>query len=156
MALGTVNSDVAAKEADPYFGNRIDPIRIRGSVVIAECLYELGTGLAATDIIRLIKLPERARVIPHLCWLECENPGTALVLDVGDDDDTDAADPDRYADALTVSAGGGFPFTGADGVATLTPYTLQKESWIQATVATATSLTAGQDLRFYIGFVVNA
>lgn len=157
MAIGTVNSDVAAVQLDPKFGSQLDAVRFSGKVQIAECLFTIPTGWVQTDQVRLVKLPARARVIPNLCWIEAEamGSGNALTLDIGDDDATTLVDPDRYVDGLIVTAGGGFAFTGGDGVSTLTPYTLQEDSWIIATAAaTTTTPPAGKKLRFYIAYVV--
>jgi hypothetical protein len=71
-------------------------------------------------------------------------------LDIGDTDDTVAADPDRYVDGLNVAAGGGFAFTSADGVHTLTPYVIRKKSILQAKIATEGTLTTGADFTFWI------
>jgi hypothetical protein len=107
---------------------------------------------SATDLINIIKLPAGARVLTGLSYCEAENPGTALVLDIGDDDASTAVDPDRYCDALTLSSGGNVAFnaSGTVAAAELAPVTLGSDSWIQATVMTATSLTAAQTIRFVI------
>jgi hypothetical protein len=73
-----------------------------------------------------------------------------LTVDIGDTDNSTAADPDRYADGLNVAAGGGFALTAADGVNTLAPYTIKKECVLQAKLATASSLTTGADFTFWI------
>lgn len=149
--MATFNSDVAAKQIDPHLGNRMDPMRTAANVIHAEALVVIPSGAAAADVFRLIKLPSRAQIIPHLSKIEAENPGTLLTLDVGDDDPT--ADPDRYADGVAVSAGGSFDFTG--GAAARTPYTLKGESWITATFATVDALTTGQEIRFRIAYAIN-
>jgi hypothetical protein len=146
--MATFNSDVAVKQSDPHLGNRLDPFRTAGNVILAECLVTIPAGLAATDIINLIKLPSRAKVVPHLSKLVAENPGTALIIDVGDSEDAD-----RYIDGLDISAGGTFDWTGGD--AGLNPFVLTEEGWIAVTVATATSLTTGQEIRFHIAYAIN-
>ena len=87
--------------------------------------------------------------------VDLPSPGTALVIDIGDDDTT--ADADRYSDGLTVSAGGHFAFSagGTVAAAELAGHTLDSASWIQADVKTATSLTASQKLRFTIVYAVS-
>lgn len=146
--MATFNSDVAVKQNDPHLGNRLDPFRTAGNVILAECLVTIPAGLAAADIINLIKLPSRAKVIPHLSKINAENPGTALVFDIGDSDDDD-----RYAKAVDISAGGEFAWTG--GAAALTPFVLTEEDTVAVKVGTATSLTTGQKIRFHIAYAIN-
>lgn len=144
------NSVQYAKEADPYFGNRNPRAEGIIQVTMVPITWEIPAGAAAADTVNLVSLHPGQYIVPSLCWVECENPGTTLTLDIGDTDDTTAADPDRYVDGLNVSAGGGFAWTAADGVHTLTPYVIQKECVLQATLATAASLTTGQDFTFWV------
>lgn len=148
--MATVNSTEYAKDADPYFGNRNIPQNGPIGVQFFLRRFAILSGTAANDLINLIDLHPGQMLLPQLCWIECDNPGTTLTLDIGDTDDTVAADPDRYVDGVVVSAGGGFAWTGADGVHTMTPYVIQKKCVLQAKVATASSLTTGADILFYI------
>ncbi len=132
-----------------------DGSKASGNVFIARASYTLLGTEAATDVLDIVKLPEGCVVIPALSKVILENPGTALVLDIGDDDATTAVDPDRYADGITCSSGGEVSF-GSAGVAAQTPYKLQAQSTIQATVMTATSLTADQEVVFLIAYSAQA
>jgi|32_taG_2_1085360.scaffolds.fasta_scaffold00345_21 hypothetical protein len=153
--MATTYSDQAALQNDPKMGNRAAAVQTTGDVRVADVVYTLTGSEAANDIVNLVKLPAGSRVITSLCSVEVENPGTALVIDIGDDDTT--ADADRYSDGLTVSAGGHFAFSagGTVAAAELAGHTLDSASWIQADVKTATSLTASQKLRFTIVYAVS-
>jgi 3D (Asp-Asp-Asp) domain-containing protein len=122
-----------------------------GKVRYATVEYTLAGTEAATDTINLATLKVGAKVIPHLSEVYVENPGTALVFDIGD-----AGDADRYVDGLTVSAGGFFRWSEG-GTAAATANSLYEiasgNEDIVLTVGTATSLTADQDLLFLIAYV---
>ena len=78
---------------------------VSGELRTARATYELLGTEAATDFIYLCKLPKGARVRPDLCRIVCADPGTTLVVNIGD-----LADADRYASAVDISAGGSFAF----------------------------------------------
>lgn len=153
--MATYNSTQYAKDANPELGNRNQPDQGPIQVTMFRRTWAIPSGAAANDLVNLIPLNPGQFIVPHLCWIECDNPGTTLTLDIGDTDDTTAADPDRYVDGLNVAAGGGFAWTGADGVHTLTPYTIQKECVLQAKLATAATLTTGADFTFWIAVASN-
>lgn len=126
-----------------------------GDLRVARCSIALDDTLSATDVIDLVTLPEGCVVLPHLCKLVLENPGTTLTFDIGDDDATDAVDPDRYADAIVASAGGEISF-GVAGVAADAPYKLQAQSTIQATCMSESTLTDGALMVFYIAYTTQS
>ena len=154
--MATTYSDQAALQNDPKMGNRAASIQTSGALLVADVVYTLTGSEAADDLLNLVKLPAGARAITPLSSVEAENPGTALVIDIGDDDAT--ADEDRYSDGLTLSSGGRVEFSagGTVAAAELAGHTLTQASWIQAKVKTATSLTASQVLRFTIVYAATA
>lgn len=145
--MATTYSDIATKQNDPRMGNRPDGIQCTGTLHVSDVLYTIVGTEAAADIINLIKLPAGARVLTGLSYCEAENPGTALVLDIGDSDNADA-----YADGLTLSSGGNVAFSAGGTVAfnELNPQTTTEDLFVRATVMTATTLTADQTIRFVI------
>lgn len=152
--MATTYSDIATNQQDSSkFEDRPDGVNVSSRLQIASVLYTLTGSEVATDLINLVKLPKGAQVITQLCSCEAENPGTALVIDIGDDDTT--ADADRYSDGLTLSSGGHVAFNagGTMAVAELNPHPLAAASWVQAEVKTATSLTASQTIRFIIAYI---
>ncbi len=103
--------------------------------------YALVGTETASDNLYVAKLPKGARVIPHLCNIVCEDPGTALAVNVGD-----LADADRYGSAIALSAGGSFSL---DELATgpLAAYKVGDHAddtgWIVLDITAVDTLTAG-------------
>ena len=98
----------------------------------------------------LILLPELSTVTPN------QDPGSALVIDVGD-----AGNADRYSDGLVLSAVGAgvATFLSASGTlpeALLTRYRFTEPTAITGLIATATSITAGTKLVFNLAFLAKA
>lgn len=154
--MATFYSDIATnQQSSSNFEDRPSGDLAASDLRIATCLVTLAGTEAADDLINLVRLPKGARVITQLCSCEAENPGTALVIDIGDDDTT--ADDDRYVDGLTLSAGGHFAFSagGTVAVAELNPHELESQCWLQAKVKTATTITASQTIRFVIAYIAS-
>jgi hypothetical protein len=114
------------------------------------------TGIAANDIIEIIPpelVPVGAVVVPQLCSVMSNDPGTTLTLDIGD-----AVDPDRYGDGLNLNAGGLVNFCSAlptpDGVHN--PFRLTEQAVIQALVVAANAITGGTILTFIIAYRAKA
>ena len=128
-----------------------------GLLLKATAIYTLLGTESATDTIDLINLPAGCVVEPSLSTIVSANPGTALVLDVGDDGSTGAAtaDPDRYADGAVLSSGGEVKFNSAAvSAANATPYRSTGRNKVFATFMTATSLTPGVKVVFNIVYRV--
>lgn len=105
--------------------------------------YTLAGTEAAADTINLAVLPVGATLVPQLCSVYCADPGTTLTLDVGY-----AANPDAFADGITLSAGGLVNFssgTAPSGLTALEPITT---GTVIATVDSANTLTASVVLYF--------
>jgi len=106
--------------------------------------------LAANDILEIIPpalIPVGAVLVPQLCSVTSADPGTTLTLDIGD-----AANPDRYADGIVLSAGGIVGFCSAlpvpAGVAA--PFRLTEQLGIQALVVSANTITDATVLTFLL------
>lgn len=154
--MTTWNSTLAAKENDPRLGNRGDGLD-KGSLIMITTSFTLGTsGISDDDLLRLARLPARCKVIPELSYVISEgfSSGT-LTIDVGDDDDSvdTGGDDDRYASGLDCQAAGTDRFSG--GVASLTPYTLGKLSWILAKLEAISGGWSGKKLTFKLAVQVN-
>lgn len=152
--MATTYSDIANNQNSANFYDRPEGQDVSADLQVANVLYTLVGTEVADDLFNLVKLPRGARLVTGLSHVEAENPGTALVIDIGDTDST--ADEDRYSDGLTLSAGGHFGFSagGTVAAAETTPHTLESDCWIQAKVKTATSLIAAAKLRFTIAYTV--
>ena len=91
---------------------------------------------AADDTANLFVVPAGYRAVPNLWHINCEALGTTATLHIGT-----AADEDCIAASVDVSKAASVDATG--GVEWLTPTTTTKATTFIATLATATSLTAG-------------
>lgn len=117
--------------------------------LVERCTYTLLGSEAANELLYLFDLPAGCVIIPELCTVSSADPGTALVVDIGD-----ATDPDRYADGIVLTAGGVVNF--ASTVATtppaamVTPYLPTETSRVIMKFITATSLTPSVVLYFNI------
>ena len=146
----------ATKENNPELGERVvRGAALAGDVVVFTDQYTLLGTEAATEEIYIHRNRSGLRLIPHLSAVIAENPGTTLVMDIGDDEDTD-----KYADGLDVSAGGTFLFSAAPGVHQQDPIwttdTGEQGDWVKVTIASASSLTAGQKIRFELVYAANS
>lgn len=108
----------------------------------------LGTE-AAADTLALAYLPKNVRLLREGSWVTSLDPGTTLTLDIGT-----VADPDIYADGIVLSAGGGINFASAvaGAAANLVPLVTTDNTLIQATIASANTLTAGVILYFTLSY----
>jgi hypothetical protein len=123
-----------------------------GSLRYAAIPYVLVGTEAANDIINLVKLPKGVVVHPAASRIVCEDPGTALTIDIGF-----ASNDDALCDGAALTTAHDVTFTGAASVtavaAQYTPAALAAgDETIFATVKTATSLTAGARLLFLIAY----
>lgn len=152
--MATVYSDIGTIQSstDPDTRNALNPLASRARTVMSDVLVTLASDAAASDVVNLVKVPAGMRLLPEKIKIYAEDPGTTLTVDIGDDDDTDAADADRYVDGLDISAGGAFVGSASPGVGLLARYTLQKQCWITMTYATADTLTTGAKIRVLLEF----
>ena len=115
--------------------------------------YTLVGTEAANDIINLVRLKAGAVVLPSECRIVCEDPGTALTIDVGF-----ASNDDALCDGAALTTAHDVTFTTAASVTAVAqqyvPAPLATgDEVIFATVRTATSLTAGAKLLITIAFL---
>jgi len=134
-----------------------DGAKVSGDVLFATAKYTLDGTEANADVIKIVKLPEGATVIPHLCQLYLAVGATVtLDLSIGDDDDTTAVDPDRYSVLQAVDGAGSgteaFGFSHATAAAGLDEYKLQKNSWIEALVGGEANSVLGEEITFKIAY----
>lgn len=112
---------------------------------------------ATADVLRLAKVKANYRLVPHLCKIIAENPGTAYniaKIGVSKVDSTGAAtdDDDKYSTAVDISAGGAFDFDYAAQVGAIDGSTETEDMWLEATLGTVTTPTAGKTIRFVLVF----
>jgi len=143
MATGDYQSVLETLRADPQVDSLGDFAQAGGKSRVINTSYTLLATESATETIDICELQVGDVVNVALSSVYVPNPGTALVIDIGDDDSA-GVDVDRYVDGLTLSAGGQFAFSAGGTVASAiaTPYVVQNASILQATINTATSLNA--------------
>lgn len=149
--MPTFQSNIAARTGKVGNAGLEAPILYQGAVKYAQATVTLPSTLAANDILELATLPTGAQIIPSLSQAVCHaDPGTALVLDIGN-----SADVDAYSDGLTLSSGGVVDFTVPAIPAQTTARTvLSEDTLVYATVMTATSITNNSVITFLIAYVV--
>lgn len=126
-----------------------------GKLRYSDVTYALNGNESANDIINIVELKPGAFLVPSLCRIVCEDPGTALTLDIGD-----AVTADRYMDGGALTTAHDTSFTAAPSVtataAWYTPYAIvggtTPTTVIKAKVITATALTAAAKVRFLIAW----
>ncbi|MEI6278304.1 MAG: hypothetical protein WCQ16_02830 [Verrucomicrobiae bacterium] len=148
--MATIKSTLADYQDNERLDQRAPGSLLFGKVSFAQCSFTTTATTAAADVLRLCKLPAGAIVIPGLSFISTEDCGMDISLKIGDDDAT--PDDDRYSTAVSLATAGRIAF--ASGVAGANPFALVQESWIQAVVVDAGSIsvTAGQDLTVWIAF----
>jgi hypothetical protein len=150
-------TQLPAAGADTW--SREPGIEATGNVLYMEAIYTLtsGTDEASGDVIRIAKLPANARLLPELCKIVRNDPGSAFnIATIGDEPVVSGAftgDADRYSTAIDISAAGTSDFAYAAQPAGLAGYTLPADAWITATLGTITSPTAGQVIKFLLAYV---
>ena len=106
--------------------------------------YEATIAVAASfdeagDTANLFVVPAGYRAVPNLWHIDCEDLGTTATLHIGT-----AADADCIAKSIDVHVAKSVHAAG--GVEWLKPTTTTKATTFIATLATATSLTAGKKI----------
>lgn len=148
--MPTLYTDTATDQNTELLATRTDGQDISAKRFQASALYTLPSNLTPGDIIRIAKLPPTAEVDAFASSIFCEDPGTTLTLDIGDDDDAD-----RYADNLAIASGGHYRFSASSGDQNLNPHRLESDGWISATVVASSTLTAGNKVRFRLVYSVS-
>ncbi len=137
-------------------GTRVsNGFKLSGVLQMARVSYALAGTETTNDTLYLARLPKGSVIVPKLCVVECDDPGTTLTIDVGYLYDDGTKNVDEYADGLVLSAGGDFVFSDGGTVAAsqLTPYQLTADAWITVTPAAVDTLTASADLTFLLTYV---
>jgi hypothetical protein len=151
--MPTFNSNIATAFATKKVSTGIrNGDDANGKLTVATANVTIPSTLAANDILNIIPaglLPIGAVVVPQLSSVTSADPGTTLTLDIGF-----AANPDAYADGITLSAGGQIAFTsGTLPDAVTTPVRIENATGaIYATVMSAAAITNATVLTFVIAY----
>lgn len=149
--MATHKSDIITSlDSQSIIDKQVDGDRTNGLLLLAAVEYVLVGTEEAEDVVELFDLPAGATVVPEMSQVALANPGTLLVIKIGD-----AYDDDRYAHTVSLNQGGIIPFhAGADNipVGITTPVRTTERTRVVATVATATGLNANVKVRFTIAY----
>jgi hypothetical protein len=148
-ALGPTSLYTAQNSSLTNGADRPNLASYGGRVHVLQTSYTLLGTEAAADTLLLAYLPKGATLLRHLSYVECLDPGTTLTLDIGT-----TSDADIYADGIVLSSGGGVAFSSAvaGAAGNLVRTTTTDETAIQATVASANTLSAGVILYFTLAY----
>ena len=139
---------------------RTPGVQVTGDITYMEAIYTLtsGTDEASGDIIRIAKLRGGARLLPELCKIVRNDPGTAFTIaSIGDEPVVTGAftgSATRYSTAVDLQTAGASDFTYATQAAGLAGYTLPADAWLIATLGAITAPTAGQVIKFLLAYAV--
>lgn len=147
--MASVYTDLAQAQYDTLtqfnLAERAEIGTFGGDLKFRVANYTLVGDEDTSDIIHIFHAPRGAFVLPHLCSVFGADPGEALTLKVGHEDNDDA-----YVTGLDAASGLAL-FSGATaGVEYRAPVILTEPKWIIATPTTATTLTAAAVVRFCI------
>lgn len=141
--VGTAQNAAATNLADLQKEGALAAAKLR----VTQATLTLAGTEATSDVVKICKLPKGVRVLPHLCYVVCDDPGTTFTADIGD-----GGDADRYASALALGAGGGFaldePLTGPKASYKVGDHA-SDDGWINATL-TVSSPTAAAKVVFFL------
>ena len=137
--MASINSDTyVAQNTEPApagYGSQIGAsFAYYDATIAVEASFD-----AADDTANLFVVPAGYRAVPNLWHIDCEALGSTATLHIGT-----AADPDCIAASVDVHAAASVGATG--GVEWLTPATTTEATTFIATLASATSLTAGKKI----------
>lgn len=148
MTTGDIQSDIAAAQKDPVSNTYKSPNVLGGKVITMAGSADIPADSASGTVVDLFELLPGQRVILGGSYIGTEDAlSSGVTVAVGDDDDTDAADPDRYLAATSLAAAGSTTLLSHTSLAK-GPYVAQKKCLVQATFAGAV-IAEGQ-LRFEI------
>ena len=148
--MATTYSDLATAQyaADGNASQRLENSQLSaGNLYLAEARLTCADIAAANDIVELVYLPEGARVIPHLCKITADNPGTELTVQIGD-----GANPDLYSGTVDISAGGVFDFAGGD--AAVDGYVTTAHDSVDLKAIAVDTLTDASDITVFIAYTL--
>jgi len=151
--MATVYSTVATIENAPTPSTAMEAGEVRGKIRSITGSYTYNTTASGT-VVNLCKLYKGDQVKLGGSWIGSEDAlGSGCTIAIGDTDDTDTADADRYLVATDVAAAGDIvQFNDVATCFTKVPYTIQKECWLTATDAGHATVVG--DLRFEV-FISN-
>lgn len=119
----------------------------------ATIRYALAGTEATADILNLVRLKPGVVILPQLSKITCEDPGTALTLDIGF-----ASNPDALCDGAALTTAHDVFFTGAPSVTAVdqqyNPVALAAgDELIYATLVLVDTPTAGAEIVITLAYL---
>lgn len=157
--MATIYTDIGSDQLPPNQAdtwNRNAGETETGNLLVIDAQRTIASD-ASADVLRIAKVKANYRLVPHLCKIIAENPGTAYniaKIGVTKVDASGAAtdDDDKYSTAVNISAGGAFDFAYAAQAGAIDGSTETEDMWLEATLGTVTTPTAGATIRFVLVF----
>ena len=146
--MATVKAVNYTKGDNPYGSNQVDVNLQYGKVRFIYDTYEAAS-LADASVIKVARLPKGAVVLPN-SFIVHDALGSGVTLALGDDDDTDSADADRYLEATSAASAGVIQLNDAATCVDKVPYAVQKDCNLTCTVADEVTGT----IKFFIFIAV--
>ncbi|OPL13585.1 MAG: hypothetical protein AVO39_10320 [delta proteobacterium MLS_D] len=144
--MATVKAVNYTKGDDPYGSNLMEANLQYGKVRYIYDKYEAAS-LAGASVIKMARLPKGAVVLPNSCIVH-DALGSGVTLAVGDNDDTDADDADRYLEATSAASAGVIQFNDDATCIDKMPYKVQKDC--DLTITTANEATGTIEVHLLI------
>lgn len=129
--------------------------RVYGVLHRSRARIVFTAALVAADVINIVKLPQGAVVIPHLCVAKTLGTTAAVDLDIGHAGDTDA-----FANGLNLGTAAEITSFNAGatalGLEAQTPVPFTAPTWVQALVNANSAVVAAEQIEFEIVFAMRA
>lgn len=153
--MADIYSVIGTAQNSANWEDKRDGREISGQVFYSQCHYTTTASTDAADVLYLVRLPKGATVVPALCTLTQEDPGTDVDFTVGYigvDTPATYVDADAFSTAITSDSAGRLVFI--PGVGGANPITFTQDAWVTATIVDGgtISVTAGQDFVFHIAW----
>lgn len=132
--MGNVYTDIGAIQLAPTPATLSSPALDSGKIRVVEAVYEAAS-LAAASVIRICKL-FLGEIVLLDSYIIVDALGSGTTIEVGDDDDTVAVDPNRYLEATSCSSAAVIQFNDVVTCIDKVPYKIAKaECWLGGTTA---------------------
>lgn len=130
-------TNTTTKRGTVQGGDQLNRVYEKGQVFNLYDVYE-ASSIASGTVIKIGPFPKGAMILPD-SFIVHDALGTGVTLAVGDDDDSTAADADRYVEATAAATAGVIQFNDAAACIDKVPYVLGKEAYLTITTGGATA-----------------
>lgn len=149
--MAILQTDVARLIEQAASGNdsiRLSGNRVCGNLLMARATYTVSAGVALNDVIKIVRLPKGAILVPSLCSLYTECLGSVFEIFVGN-----FKYDDCYSDALAMNVSGHKPLNGASMLVGIYENDVIQNDWITAVITKLTAPNIGRCATFWIAYI---